>query len=137
MTFYREHPRIFTPVGTATKAQQQFKAECDINNIMAKYMKTGLAAQKLGARYADLPSGVDYQEALNMLIEAETSFNSLPAQIRKIFDNDPGRFLAFATDPANENELVELGLANPRPPAEQSGGPAPKEAEPAAPEAKT
>ena len=41
---------------------------------------------------------------------AQDMFESLPADIRTKFGNDPGRFLDFVEDPQNEEELIELGL---------------------------
>lgn len=135
MTFYRKHSRVFTPIDGPSMTKQSFKDECDINRILMKYQKTGLLThvQSYGGRYEDLPSNLDYQESLNAIMAAEEAFMSLPSSLRSRFGNDPATFLDFVGNPANENELVELGLANPRPTAEQSGGPAPSDAAPAAP----
>jgi hypothetical protein len=34
----------------------------------------------------------------------------LPSDIRAKFDNDPGEFFEFCTDPKNADEMVQLGL---------------------------
>lgn len=135
MSFYRKHSRVFAPLSGESRTKQAFKDECDINRILMKYQKTGLLThvQTYGGRYEDLPSNLDYQESLNAIIAAETAFMSLPSSLRLRFGNDPAEFLGFVSNPANSNELVELGLATSRPPAEQSGGPAPSGAAPAAP----
>lgn len=39
------------------------------------------------------------------------SFMTLPASVRERFANDPGEFLKFAEDPANLDEMVDMGLA--------------------------
>jgi len=136
MSFYRKHPRFYTPVGGPSLTQQHMKDECDINRILKKYQKEGILRHvaKFAGRYEDLPDSIDYQESLNAVMAAQEAFISLPSSVRGRFDNDPGRFLAFVGDPANSNELVSMGLASHRPPAKQSGGAAPKEADPAAPD---
>lgn len=107
------------------RAKQAMKAECDINNIMAKYVKTGAVSHfnAKGARYGDVPA-VSYHEALNTVIAARELFEGLPAKIRTRFQNDPGQFLAFVQDPNNTAEAVELGLATARPAPEPSPSPA-------------
>lgn len=116
MTFYRKHARVITPVGEASMTQQHFKDECDINRILAKYEKTGLLTHvsRYGGRYEDLPSDIDYQKSLHVMMEAEEAFMSLPSNVRRRFDNDPEAFLRFVGDPANENEIIEMGLATPK-----------------------
>ena len=92
------------------------KDECDINRILKKYQKDGILrhVSRFGGRYEDLPDSIDYQESLNAVMAAEAAFLSLPSSVRSRFENDPGRFLAFVGDPANENEMIDLGLATRR-----------------------
>ena len=42
-TLYKPHPKgkFATPTEGESMTQQQFQAECDVNNILAKYKKTG------------------------------------------------------------------------------------------------
>lgn len=96
-----------------TMTQQAFKAECEINNILRKYDKTGLITHVSGAvaQYGDFSEVNEYQESLNMVINAQNAFMALPSDIRKRFGNDPGAFFEFATDPSNNDEMVRLGLA--------------------------
>lgn len=93
--------------------QQQFAAECNINNIVENHQKTGLLTHvnKSTPHWGDLGDGVDYQTALNHLLLAEESFMSLDAKIRAQFENDPAQFLDFVSDPANAEKMVEMGLA--------------------------
>jgi len=116
MTFFREHPRFYSDVGGQSRTKQSFKAECDINTILKKYQKTGLLSHvsQYQGRYEDLPSEIDYQQSLNAIIAAEESFSSLPSKIRARFGNDPAEFLQFVENPANENEMIDLGLATRR-----------------------
>lgn len=100
----------------ATLAQQQFKDECDINNIMEKFGMTGLLPQApLEANYGDFSGVYDYHTALNAIIASEEQFEALPAQLRSRFDNDPAKLIAFIEDEANRPEAEKLGLINPKP----------------------
>lgn len=98
------------------RTKQNFKAECDINNIMKKYIKTGAISHfAKHAGYYDFCPDTDYRGCLEVLNKAQEMFADLPAVIREKFKNDPGVFLEFVQDPKNLPELREMGLANPEP----------------------
>ena len=91
--------------------QQHFAPECDINNVIARFTKTGVLPEKPGAFYADFASGMDYRETLDFLRATQEEFLSLPAETRARFNNDPGALIDFVNDPANANRFEEVGLA--------------------------
>lgn len=99
--------------------RQEFKAECDINTIMARYETTGVISHigKTTPQYVDV-TGMppDFASALAILADAEAAFSQLPAKVRREFDNDPVKFVEFAQDPANVDRMREWGLAEPLPP---------------------
>jgi len=107
----------FTTQGPSM-TQQQFKKECDINHIMAKYQKTGLVdhVSKHGGDYSDLTDVPTYHDAMNKIISANESFSSLTSSIRSQFKNDPALFLDFVSNPENEQQMREMGLLPPAPP---------------------
>ncbi|AXL15146.1 internal scaffolding protein [Microviridae sp.] len=96
-------------------ARQEFKAECDVNNIMKKFERTGAREhlEVFEGRYGDFLDAPEYQDAMNQILLAQDMFESVPAKIRKDFDNDPSKFLAFAQDPDNIGALRDYGLASP------------------------
>ena len=97
----------------ASLAQQHFKDECDINNILRQFNITGLLPEAtLSPRYGDFSGITDYHTALNQVIAAEDEFMSLPATLRARFDNDPARLIDFLDNPENKNEAIKLGLVN-------------------------
>ena len=106
-------PKTFTKGTSRTK--QCFKEECDINFVMKKYKVTGLLEHqnRYQGDYSDCCGAVDYQTAMNMIMNADEAFMSLPAKVRSEFGNDPGSFLEFATNPANQERMVEMGLYSP------------------------
>ena len=92
-------------------AQQHFKDECDINNILRQFNITGLLpTSPLSPRYGDFSGIVDYHSALNAVIAAENEFEALPAQLRARFQNDPEQLINFLEDETNRDEAVKLGL---------------------------
>lgn len=110
---YRSTKRLSVDCSKDGRTHQSFKDECDINNVMSKWQRTGVLQHTPIAvpRYEDVSAYDSYHDALNMVIQANESFDSLPSKVRARFANDPAEFLAFCDDPANAGELVSLGLA--------------------------
>lgn len=105
----REPVRLVCP--EPSLAVQASKDECDINVIIKKYMKTGELPEQRQMIYADISQFTDLRDALHLVNDAEQLFMELPAEIRRRFDNDPVKLVAFAQDPANNAEAIKLGLA--------------------------
>jgi len=107
-------PGVITSGKTRTDRSQ--KEDCDVNQIVARFHKTGVLpginAQRV---YSDVSDSMSYHDAMNVVARANEQFNSLTAEVRKRFSNDPAQFLEFFNDPKNDSELVKLGLATPRP----------------------
>lgn len=97
--------------------KQSFKDECDINNIVSKFAKTGVLEHVALSKpqFGDFLGVSDYQTALNQVLEAEDAFDALPAKVRARFHNQPVEFLEFCADEKNHDEMVELGLIEPSP----------------------
>ena len=95
----------------ASLAQQHFKDETDINNILRQFNITGLLPEApLSPRYGDFTGIVDYHTALNAVIAAEDGFMALPADLRARFQNDPEQLIEFLNDESNKDEAIKLGL---------------------------
>lgn len=95
------------------RCKQSFKNECDVNLILKRYDRDGIITHvaRSTAEYGDFTEVNEYRENLDFVMAAQAAFAELPSHVRKRFGNDPGEFFEFATDPKNESELVELGLA--------------------------
>lgn len=94
-----------------TLAQQQFKEECDINVIVRNFGLTGEMPGVIRTPLqGDFTEVTDYQTAMNLLLQAQEAFLTIPAEVRAEFQNDPQRFLEFASDPANLPRMKEMGL---------------------------
>jgi phage internal scaffolding protein len=102
---YDPHKKyVFKTVGESL-TQQHFKDECDVINIIKKHDRNGIIehVQRGQARYGDFSEVADYRDAQN-------EFMTIPSDIRKKFDNDPGKFYEFVSDPDNKEELNKMGF---------------------------
>jgi hypothetical protein len=92
--------------------EQHHTNACDINLILAQFMETGIMPPtNTSPQYGDV-SGHDFQEVQNQLAHAKTLFEELPEHVRIRFENQPYKFLQFAQDENNYDQMVEMGLAN-------------------------
>lgn len=98
-------------------ALQSAKDECDINVIVKRFGLTGVLPQgfrmPVYGDFVDVPD--TYQGALEIVRTADEAFMRVPPQIRARFNNDPGEFMDFCSDPSNIEELKKMGLAIDKP----------------------
>lgn len=100
-----------------SRTKQSHKDECDIHNIMRQFSRTGVIehVNRAVPLMGDLPEGLDYQQALNTLIEGQEAFALLPASVRERFQNDPAQFLSAFQDEKQHEYLRSVGLLKPLP----------------------
>lgn len=94
------------------RVEQSHKDEVDINNIVKRHGMDLIAKTAALQQFSfdDNPNN-DFQETMNAILKAQDSFSSISSEIRKRFDNDPAKFMDFIHNPDNNDELVEMGLA--------------------------
>jgi len=111
----RVRPVVICPI-EEKRTRECSRGECDINNIMNKYIKTGVLAAKIreNPQYGDFSTVVDFQHALDIVRKAEEQFECLPAKIKNRFRNRPEEFLEYVNNPENEQEMIKLGMAIPK-----------------------
>lgn len=99
--------------GIESRTKQSHQDETDINLIMAKYVKTGIMEHsvKWSGQYA-FATAEDFQSSMNIVQKANEMFDELPSKARTKFQHNPAEFLAFVQDPANEDQLFDLGLSD-------------------------
>jgi len=80
---------------------QHFKDECDINVILRRAEAAGRLQEVLAKPqevYGDTTSAPDFMAAQEIVLKANDQFMSLPADVRKLCDNDPAVFLEKVKD---------------------------------------
>lgn len=97
-----------------SRAQQSAAEEADINTIVRRFNLTGQLPQSVQVpTYSDFEGVFDFQSAMNIVRQATEAFMEFPADVRARFHNSEQEFLQFVEDPANYDEAVRLGIANP------------------------
>lgn len=97
--------------GESSRTQQQFKEEVDINNIMKRADRRQVIehANRFQAVYGT-HTGDDLQDALQIVQDANERFDSLPNSLKDKFNGSIPAYLDFVHDPANRDEMIELGM---------------------------
>ncbi len=111
LTAYGEKSRVgFVCIGES-RTKQSFTKECNINNIMSKYQKSGAISHfnQHSAEYG-FATGQSFSEAMLLVVQAQDMFEGLPSSIRSRFGNNPATFLDFVQDANNADEMIALGL---------------------------
>lgn len=112
------------------RTKSEFADECDINRIVARYKKTGILPDQSKAalaRYLDVSEVPSYSQMHDLVVSAHDAFASLPAKVRREFDNDPIAFMEASQSPEGRELLKSLGLGPekaPTPPEASAGAPA-------------
>lgn len=110
---------VYAPHSDELITRQEMRDECDIYVILDRAARTGVIDHLNAAQpsFEDLPSGLDYQEAMNQVLQAQAVFDDLPSAVRDEFHNSPAEFLSAFQDDAQRDRLQALGLLKPLPPA--------------------
>lgn len=111
-------PIIFDPNNPlyASKTHQSFAKDADINNIMSRYAKTGVLVDPLKVdlgrqpHFGDFSDIADFNTLVNRVQQAQDDFMTLPALVRRRFNNNVQECIEFIADPANLKEAVAMKL---------------------------
>lgn len=108
--YFNKPPAVVEHNDLPTMTQQHFTEECDINNILKKFIQTGFLDTIGPGVYADITDIGDYQTSLAAIRAADELFAQLPSAIRERFENNPALYMDFVHDPKNLEEGIELGI---------------------------
>lgn len=129
---YLPHDKVEYVNDGPSMTHQEFQDECDVNQIMARFERTGEVPFGMRSpgyvppQYVDLTAiPVGLHATMEYMRDASAAFMNLPAEVRAEFGNDPEAFVDFATDPENMDQMVDWGLATKRPDAPAASGGAP------------
>lgn len=90
---------------------QSQRDDADINVLVRRWRRTGVMPQvRTVGSYGDFTGVDDYQSALERVRAADDQFMTLPADVRRAFNDDPAALLAALDDPSQHAELVRLGV---------------------------
>ncbi|AXH77436.1 MAG: internal scaffolding protein [Microviridae sp.] len=112
---YSPKPRVCLSFDENSRwTKQSAKDECDINQIMSRYMATGELPNiaERAPQYLDV-TGLEFQASMDFIAGANTLFHEMPSAIRTRFENNPALFLDFCSHEKNRPELAEMGLLKP------------------------
>lgn len=112
MNELRKRRRVAISFGESM-TEQSHKKSCDINTILNRYKKTGIInhINNMQGKYEDYPSSIDFHLMQTKIAVAKSMFESIPSNIRAKFENDPGKFLDFASNPENREAMLEMGFS--------------------------
>lgn len=90
-----DRERVVTKTPGKSLTEQHHARSCDINSIMAKYLKTGVIdhISKYEPQYGDVCMQ-DYKQAQDLVARVKTEFEELPGYVRARF-NDVSHYLAL------------------------------------------
>lgn len=110
----RNRVQVYKKPGKSLTEQHHAKA-CDINTIMAKYLKDGLIdhISKYEPQFGDV-SELDFKHSMDTITRVESEFHDLPAYVREHYDHDPANYLAAVITDDGLEELRNL-----KPPGQQ------------------
>lgn len=112
---YVEHEPVDLVCPDDGMTRQEFKDECDINVLMATYERNGVMPplNRGTPQFLDVSDVPDLPRAIAVIDAASAAFMTLPAKVRREFDQDAVKFMEFAMKPENIGQLREWGLAAP------------------------
>lgn len=104
--------RVHTVNLQASRTDQSYKEDCDANNIIRKYMKTGVLehTKMVSGQYADVSDVPSLLAGMERIEKAKEDFLQIPSKIRSLFQNDVTKFYQYVSDPNNKDKCIELGL---------------------------
>lgn len=96
--------------GRTLQSQQE---ATDINTLLKHYRKTGTFTHISHEipQYGDFSNVSDFLDVQIQVKVVEKLFMECSAEVRARFGNEPSQLLDFLADPANEQEAINLGLA--------------------------
>lgn len=112
-THYSPQLRVSFETEGESLTEQQFAEESQILSKIRRYDSQGFfdSVNRNPGQYNDFTTVRDLADAIDQIEEARDSFQTIPSEIRKRFNNSPSEFFDFASKESNYDELVKLGLA--------------------------
>jgi len=116
---FSERIAFIAPWADDDRTQQHFLHQVNVNNIVAKYRKTGIVehVKRAQARYGDFSELAEFATNMDKVAKAQQGFEALPAAIRNEFKNSIPGFFEYIQDPKNREQCEKWGIFNKKPDA--------------------
>lgn len=127
--FYKTNgaPKPVHHPGGPSLTRQEFADECDLNILMKRYEGHAIGGpgllpphEAMFVDFSEIPTNL--LEYMDQMKRAEDAFMTLPAPVRKEFENSAHAFVEFASDPENLPQMRTWGLAPPPKASPAAGG---------------
>lgn len=105
---YSKNERVSIKFENPSLTDQSFKQECDIGFIIENFVKTGTQPDST-MNFMDCTTVKSYEESMQLVAEANSNFENLPAKIRDEFKTVTN-YLAYISDVKNLKDSYERGL---------------------------
>lgn len=114
-TRYNPPPKVVKTFTTPSLTVQSEKDRTDVHNILNRYVATGdLGYFGIGNPakpfYGDFSVAPDFQQSMNLQVQAREYFDSLPSQMRLQFRNDYREMIRFLGNDENQEQAIKMGL---------------------------
>jgi len=92
--------------------EQHHRDTVNIHSILKRFEITGIMdhVNQYEGQYVEMLDPPDYHEAQNKIAMIDDMFMTLPASLRREFENDPGKFVEYMNNPDNYEDIIEKGL---------------------------
>lgn len=113
MTFFKRSTCSGLSGFGESMTQQSDLPQSDIHNIIKQFERTGVLNHdaKYQGTYGDFGSMPEFKEAQDLIAEAKSMFNELPATLRAEHGNDPALFLNWIQNPKNRDDIIDKGFS--------------------------
>lgn len=109
-TPFSNYQKVFITFNAPSLTDRSQKYDSDINYIIERYVRTGeLPSSPM--QYLDCTTVQDFQDAMYIVSEANSSFEQLPSKIRDEFKS-VSNYLEYINNPDNVQDCYNRGLIN-------------------------
>lgn len=112
LTRYSQPKKVSIINEEPSLTDESFKQECDLGFILETYAKTGHELPQSTMNYVDCTTVSQFEDAMQLVAEANSNFECLPAKERDRFKTVEN-YLAFICDANNLKESYEKGYIDP------------------------
>lgn len=101
------------------RTKQHFAPQCDVNSIVRQHPNLdpeNISNSEIASilsnpeLYSEYDSSQSFVDAMEIVTRAKEQFDTLPAPLRRRFNENPYEFLEYVNNKENYNEMKKFGL---------------------------